>query len=68
MVYIIYINVLEGSGEKNIIPKRDQAIRVSYHIFLIKKEEIKAIFYLHFCLREKYVWGLCKTTLLAMDC
>lgn len=66
---IYYINKCSrGKLGKNIIPKRDQAIRVSYHFFLIKKEEIKAIFYLHFCLHEKYVLGLCNTTLLTMDC
>lgn len=35
---IYYINKCSrGKWEKNNIPKRDQAIRVSYHIFLIKK-------------------------------
>lgn len=35
---IYYINKCSrGKWEKKNIPKRDQAIRVSYHFFLIKK-------------------------------
>lgn len=59
---IYYINKCSrGKWGKNNIPKRDQAIRVSYHIFLIeKRKKLKQFFIFTFVCLKSMCWAYVK--------